>query len=86
MPLYNQGCHILEKSWIFFAVLESPWILLISPGKSWKIFGKFFRDLPEQNVKMLFFCNTVTGTLWLYEAMGEIICIVKVLQKALKYC
>ena len=20
----GQGCHILEKSWVFFAVLESP--------------------------------------------------------------
>jgi len=22
--VFKQGCHILEKSWIFFAVLENP--------------------------------------------------------------
>jgi len=37
----DQGYHILEKSWIFFAVLESPGILFISPGKSLKISGRF---------------------------------------------
>ena len=49
------------KSWIFFAVLESPWILFVSPGKSWKMFIKFSRDFPGQNVKLFFFI--ITGTL-----------------------
>ena len=49
--LFYQGCRILEKSWIAFAVLESPWISFF---KSWKMFMKFYRDLPGQNVKFFY--------------------------------
>ena len=55
----GQGCHVLEKSWIFFAVLESSWKSLNFVYKSWKIFGKFSRDLPGQNA--IFFM--ITGAL-----------------------
>ena len=44
---YAQGCHVLEKSWIFFCC---PGKFLNFVYKSWKVFGKFSRDLPEQNV------------------------------------
>ena len=64
---YIQGCHILEKSWKvldFFCcpgkslkVLEFGLLVLESPGK---MFLKFSRDLPAQNVKFFFI---ITSTL-----------------------
>ena len=41
---YIQGCHFLEKSWIFFPVLESPWILFISPWKYLEGFPVIYQD------------------------------------------
>ena len=55
---------VLESPGFFllsWKVLESPWILFVSPGKSWKMFIEFSRDFPGQNVKLFFFI--ITGTL-----------------------
>ena len=48
-----QSCHILEKSWIIFLVLESPWILFIGPGKYFEDFFMLYRD---RIVQSCFFC------------------------------
>ena len=50
-----QGCHILEK---FLKVLDfscCPGKSLNFVCKSWKMFIKFSRDLPGQNVKLFLF-------------------------------
>jgi len=50
-----QGCHILEKSWIFFAIPKSPWILFISSGKSVKLSGRFHVLHQDRIVRLLSF-------------------------------
>ena len=46
-----QGCHILEKSWIFCAALENPLVLFISPGKHLNGFSVLRLD---RTVKLLY--------------------------------
>ena len=42
--LSYQGCHIQEKSWIFFAVLKSSKIVIVSPGKYLESFSVIYPD------------------------------------------
>jgi len=53
----TQGCHILEKSWIFFAV---PGRSLNFVYTSWKVFENLWEvshALPGQNSEANFFTN-----------------------------
>ena len=68
------------KSWIFFAVLESPWKSLNFVCKSWKVLENVYRVFPwftRTECEVVFFHNSWYGTFWLYKAIVEIICIVK---------
>jgi len=50
---YNRDVTSWKSPGFFFAVLESPWILFIRPGKFLKIFGRFLVVHWDRIVKLL---------------------------------